>query len=1282
MANVIENDGTKEIFLDFSYLQNVMFKDNVLELDNIISKLDIENINSYQELQLFLRNSMIKQAFICLIDDKTRKINKKDKNSIVYDAIIRVELNTTSQSKMPKDTYLGFFVNIDPQKPYLTIASIFQTRLKPIAQEFESLVQESRIQIIKYQGQITPEEVLRRNVFNSSNIASIGKLVSKFEEEKNKWLNYLEFSYDLLQSQRKFSLPYLNSKIIKVIKIERNNFYNDSIKKVKILLTNYNNFFVDFKYLDLVKDLNIEFETSNLIILDVLFNNYKVLESLKKLKELSIVPLNTNVNLPALYDLTKNIAEIFDFSFDKILDNSKMINLNNLILEKEDKVTLIDYWKEKKEILFGGEVELKELAKENEDFLNQLQVTQLVYEIDQEINTNLFSKNINYENLDSGYLAYVGFGDDVLIERGRQVLKRISEGNIKNPYLINYLFNTKLIDLSQENQNWEIKKEEYYYSLNYEQKEAVKKAINSKDVFLLQGPPGTGKTQVICEIIYQLTRQNRKILISSQNHEAIKNVVDRLPYEPNINRIRLTNQINVKSKTSNNFSPERCVYNYYKSLTKSMFDDMSFEQNQIEHLNEIENNLEKLIINNKGYHQNNNQLREIQNQIESINEEINFIKSKEIENIHKKNEVKEELLNIENLISVLSDFNFNVAINISDSINKVFNHEIKFMFEEFVLNNIKENILETNLFLKIKKVCEAILFKDDVFVSIKESKQRILNLKRDAEFDLANKEEETLIGLEKLLLNNLVISNLIEILSTFRKSLLNLKTDLIYKLENLNQHESSEEILNTLEVKKNELYVNREKLIETTGNNSKEIRELIKYANNKFKLNLGLMDVDLEIQIKEQLNKLRKKLEISKQKNESLKDFYNMVSGYVSENYNIDNDWSKELSTQEFTRQMVQDSRRYTNSVLNNLINVYAMTLTSTNMFRFNKDENAKKLGLEEINLRTMDVDVVIIDEASKATLLEILMPLIYGKTLILVGDYRQLPPILKLKQSDVDLVNNMTNKNYNYQELFELLDKSAFKNLIAARNKSITTMLKTQYRSHRQIMEVVNKFYDNELRVEQQVSDQKKHDLIVNSTHCNEIINSKSSVYWVDSTYDINNEIYYEQGEEYSTSLFNELEVKITCQLIKDIDKSIKNKKISYKPSLAIISFYGLHVEKLKKSIKKINIKNIDLIISTVDDFQGKEADYVIVNMVRNPKRLSSQNGREFLKKYERINVAFSRAKELLLIIGAQRAVGDIVVQIPTVADPNISNTYEVYSDIIAKIYHEGGLLTTKDIL
>lgn len=60
------------------------------------------------------------------------------------------------------------------------------------------------------------------------------------------------------------------------------------------------------------------------------------------------------------------------------------------------------------------------------------------------------------------------------------------------------------------------------------QPEAVRKALGNKDIVLIQGPPGTGKTMVIVEIIRQLAKENKKVLVCSQAHAAVKNIVEKL----------------------------------------------------------------------------------------------------------------------------------------------------------------------------------------------------------------------------------------------------------------------------------------------------------------------------------------------------------------------------------------------------------------------------------------------------------------------------------------------------------------------------------------------------------------------------------------------------------------------------------------------------------------------------------------------------------------------------------------------------------------------------------
>jgi hypothetical protein len=77
--------------------------------------------------------------------------------------------------------------------------------------------------------------------------------------------------------------------------------------------------------------------------------------------------------------------------------------------------------------------------------------------------------------------------------------------------------------------------------LNDKQMEAVRKAINTKDLFILQGPPGTGKTTVISEIIFQILKRDpkSKILLTSQTHLAVDNALERLANQSIVKPLRL-----------------------------------------------------------------------------------------------------------------------------------------------------------------------------------------------------------------------------------------------------------------------------------------------------------------------------------------------------------------------------------------------------------------------------------------------------------------------------------------------------------------------------------------------------------------------------------------------------------------------------------------------------------------------------------------------------------------------------------------------------------------------
>lgn len=100
---------------------------------------------------------------------------------------------------------------------------------------------------------------------------------------------------------------------------------------------------------------------------------------------------------------------------------------------------------------------------------------------------------------------------------------------------------------------------------------------------------------------------------------------------------------------------------------------------------------------------------------------------------------------------------------------------------------------------------------------------------------------------------------------------------------------------------------------------------------------------------------------------------------------------------------------------------------------------------------------------------------------------------------------------------------------------------------------------------------------------------------------------------------------------------------------------------------------------INTVDRFQGKEKNIIITSLVRNPSnhiRLSPH-----ALAFERINVAFSRAQELLVIVGAQSVFAQQEVTLPAM-DVEGTRTVPVYRNIIEYLNNNAALIDSARIL
>ena len=259
--------------------------------------------------------------------------------------------------------------------------------------------------------------------------------------------------------------------------------------------------------------------------------------------------------------------------------------------------------------------------------------------------------------------------------------------------------------------------------------------------------------------------------------------------------------------------------------------------------------------------------------------------------------------------------------------------------------------------------------------------------------------------------------------------------------------------------------------------------------------------------------------------------------------------------------------------------------------------------------ISNMFFDYLIIDEAAKATFPELIISINKSKKMILVGDHKQLPPVLDeqlIKKSKKIFSENRIDYNTLYNGIFLKL----FEHL----NKKNKQTLKTQYRMHPVIGTMIsNLFYSKEI-----ANGVDEEERIHNIKEYNGF-----AIIWIDTSKCRNR-----REEEIANTYSNELEAEIVGEQIKLI-----NKNSCDDIEVGIITPYSAQKNLIKKKIINIDTNNIkgEVPINSVDAFQGGQKDVIIYSTVRSNR----YNRIGFLKSEERLNVAFSRAKKLLIIVG-----------------------------------------------
>lgn len=282
-----------------------------------------------------------------------------------------------------------------------------------------------------------------------------------------------------------------------------------------------------------------------------------------------------------------------------------------------------------------------------------------------------------------------------------------------------------------------------------------------------------------------------------------------------------------------------------------------------------------------------------------------------------------------------------------------------------------------------------------------------------------------------------------------------------------------------------------------------------------------------------------------------------------------------------------------------------------------------------------MFFDVVIMDEASKATPLEMAVPLVLGKKIIIIGDHKQLPPMLDENTVDSSL------EKIGQKELAEKLRKaeSQFKRIFesaAKVRKTIVSTLDTQYRMHEDIMNTIKQFYEEELAATGGLKcgilgsmndpDLSNKGSRWHGLSLEPILKPENHAIWIDVT---TPETRLNPGYK------NEGELKAIDLVLKALEQSegyedfMKSQKKNEDKEIGIITFYSAQSREIKRKYKGCNYR-----MDVVDRFQGMERNIIIVSTVRS----NAKNNIGFAKEIERINVAFSRARRLLIVVGNKR--------------------------------------------
>jgi superfamily I DNA and/or RNA helicase len=258
----------------------------------------------------------------------------------------------------------------------------------------------------------------------------------------------------------------------------------------------------------------------------------------------------------------------------------------------------------------------------------------------------------------------------------------------------------------------------------------------------------------------------------------------------------------------------------------------------------------------------------------------------------------------------------------------------------------------------------------------------------------------------------------------------------------------------------------------------------------------------------------------------------------------------------------------------------------------------ATLVGANHYSVRHLRYETIVIDEAAQALEPACWIPILKGQNILLAGDHCQLPPTIKSPDAAK-----------------QGLETTLMEKLVEAFPSNVT-LLTEQYRMNKVIMGFSSmEFYENKLTAHATVADHL-------------IFENDDPLLFIDTA-----GTGYEEKVE-GTGISNPEEADFLISQIEKLVNSLNENNTSSGPvTIGVISPYRHQVELLKEKVRQSELLSgyAGLTVNTIDSFQGQERDVIFISMTRS----NTDNMIGFLSELRRMNVAMTRAKKKLVVVG-----------------------------------------------